>query len=86
MGFMDDKDASRTIRMGFADRFVVSQATREVTERHFLMDKNLYKGQFAWLLLIHILHFDEDTSIQELYNRYWRYLRIYFAGVFSQNY
>ena len=67
------------------DRFVVSQATREVTERRFLMDESLYKGQFAWLLLIHVLYFDEDTSIQQFDNRYWRYLRIYFAGIFCQN-
>ena len=62
-GLMDDKDAARTLRMGFVDRLVVSQATQEVTERHFLMDESLYKGKFAWLLP-HILHFDEDTSIQ----------------------
>ena len=62
-GFTDDKDASQTIRTGFTDGFVVSQATREVTERCFLMDKNLYKGHLAWLLLIHILHFNEDTAI-----------------------
>ena len=86
MGFTDEKDVSRTIRMGFTDRFVVSHATREVTERHFLMDKSLYKGHMAWLLLIHILHFDEDISIQQLNNRYWIYLRIYFDGIFSQNY
>ena len=61
--FTDDKDASRTIRTGFTDRFVISQATREVMERHFLMDKSLYKGHLACLLLMHILHFDEDTAI-----------------------
>ena len=43
MGFMDDKDASRTIRMGLTDRIVVSHDTRELTERRFLMDKSLYK-------------------------------------------
>ena len=69
-GFMDDKDVSITIRMGFMDRFVVSHALREVTERSFLMDESLYKGYLAWLFLIHILHFDEDTAIQQLYNRY----------------
>ena len=46
------------------DRFVVSHATREVLERRFLMDESLYKGHLAWLLLIHILHFNEATSIQ----------------------
>ena len=29
-GFTDDKDASRTIRTGFTDRFVVSNATRDI--------------------------------------------------------
>ena len=62
-GFTDDKDASRTIRMGFTDRLVVSQGTQEFMERCFCMDESLYKGHFAWLLLMHILHFDEDTSI-----------------------
>ena len=56
---MDDKDASRTIRTGFMDRFVVSHDTPEFTERHFLMDESLYKWHLAWLL--QILHFDEDT-------------------------
>ena len=84
-GFMDDKDASRTIRMGFTDRYVVSHAPCEVTERRFLMDESIYKGHLAWLLFIHILHFDEDTSIQQLYNRYWSYLRIYFAEILSQS-
>ena len=86
IGFTDDKDASRSIRTGFTDRFVVSHATREVTERHFFMDESLYKGHFAWLLLIHILHFDEDTSIFLLYSIYCICLRIYFAGIFSQNF
>ena len=75
-GFTYDKDASRTIRTGFMDRFVVFQATPKITERRFLMDESLYKGKFAWLLFIHILHFDEETSIQQLYNRHWRYYRI----------
>ena len=66
-GFTDDKDTSKTIRTGFTDRFVVFHATREVMERSFLMDKSLYKGQLAWLLLIHNLHFDEDKSFQQLY-------------------
>ena len=39
---MDDNDASRTIRTGFMDRFVVSHVTQEVTERRFLMDENPY--------------------------------------------
>ena len=47
MGFIDDKDASRTIRTGFMDRFVVSHDTREFTERRFLMDKSLYKGHLS---------------------------------------
>ena len=86
MGFMDDKDASRTIRTGFTDIFVASRALREVTDRRFVMDESIYKAHLAWLLLIHTLHFDEDTSIQQLYNRYWRYLRIYFVGILSQNF
>ena len=56
-----DKDTSRTIRMGFTDRFVVFHDTHEVTERLFLMDKSLYKGHLSWFLLIQFLHFDEDT-------------------------
>ena len=62
-GFTDDKDASRTIRTGFTDRFVVSHCTREFMERRLLIDESLYKGHFAWILLIHILHFNEDTSM-----------------------
>ena len=49
IAFTDDKDASRTIRTGFTDRFVVSHTTQEVLERHFLMDENLYKSYLAWL-------------------------------------
>ena len=52
--FMEDKNASRTIRIGFTDRFVVSHTTLEVTERHFLMNKSLYKGHLTWLLLMHL--------------------------------
>ena len=33
---------SRTIGRGFTDRFVVSQAAGEATERHFLIDDRLY--------------------------------------------
>ena len=47
-GFTDDKDASRTIRTGFTDRIAVSQDTQELTERRFLMDESLYKGDLAW--------------------------------------
>ena len=46
-GFTDDKDASRTIKMGFTDRFVVSHDTQEVSERRFLMDESLYKGHLV---------------------------------------
>ena len=53
--FTDDKDTSRTIRMGFMDRIIVSQDTRELTERPFLMDESLYKGHLAWVLLIFAL-------------------------------
>ena len=53
MGFMDEKDASRTIRTGFTDRIVVSHDTRELMERRFLMHESLYKGHLAWLLLIY---------------------------------
>ena len=60
---MDDKDASRTIKTGFTDRFVVSYDTREVTERCLLMDKSLYKEHLAWLLLIQFWHLDEDKLI-----------------------
>ena len=45
----DDKDASRTIRMGFTDGIVVSHNTREFTETRFLMDESLYKGHQAWV-------------------------------------
>ena len=38
MGFMDDKDVSRTIRTGFTDTFLVSHNTRELTETSFVMD------------------------------------------------
>ena len=57
MGFTDDKDASRTIRTGFTDRFVLSHNTK----LRFLMDKSLYKGHLAWLLLIQFWHLDDDT-------------------------
>ena len=53
MGFTDGKDASNTIRMGFTDTLVVSHSTWELTERRFVMDKTLYKGHWAWLLLIY---------------------------------
>ena len=49
MGFTDDKDASRTIRMGFTDVIVVSHDIREFMERRFLMDESLYKGHQAWV-------------------------------------
>ena len=62
-GFTDDKNASRAIRTGFTDRIVVSHGTQEYMKRSFLMDESLYKGHLAWLLLIHILHFNEDTSM-----------------------
>ena len=47
MGFTDDKDVSRTIRMWFTDVIVVYNDTREFTERHFLMDEILYKRHHA---------------------------------------
>ena len=43
MGFTDDKDASRTIKTGFADVMVVSHDTQEFMERRFLIDETLYK-------------------------------------------
>ena len=49
MAFTNYKDASRTIRTGFTDVMVVSHDTQEFTERRFLMDETLYKGQQAWL-------------------------------------
>ena len=48
---MDGRDVSRTIRTGFTDIFSVSHSTQELTERHFVMDKTLYKGHLVWLLL-----------------------------------
>ena len=69
MGFTDEKDASRTIRMGFTDRNVVSHDTWELTKRRFLMHESLYKGHLAWLLLIYtfcnlmcIIHFWKFTA------------------------
>ena len=62
-GFTDNKDASRTIRIRFTDGIIVSHDTRELTERHFLMDESLYKGHLAWLLLIQFLQFHVNTSI-----------------------
>ena len=75
--FTDNKDASSTIWMGFADRFVVSHHTQEFTERRFLMDESLYKGHLAWLVLIQFL---------QLYSFHCICWRIYFAGIFSQNF
>ena len=49
IGFTDDKDASRTITMGFTDVIVVSHTTREFKERRFLMDESLYKGYQTWV-------------------------------------
>ena len=53
MGFTDGKDISRTIMTGFTDTFLVSHNTWELTERRFVIDKTLYKGHLAWLLLIY---------------------------------
>ena len=87
-GVTDDKDASRTIRMGFKDRFVMYYATREFMERRFLMDESLYKGHLAWLLLIHILHFNEDTSMfGTLQHRYMPYKENRFCWhIYSKNF
>ena len=49
MGFMDDKDTSRTIRTGFTDVIVVSHDTGKFMERCFLMDESLYKGHQEWV-------------------------------------
>ena len=49
MEFTDDKDTSRTIRTGFMNVMVVSHNTQEFTERCFLRDETLYKGQQAWV-------------------------------------
>ena len=49
MGFTDGKDDLRTIRTGFTDTLALGN----LTERHFVMDKTLYKGHWAWLLLIY---------------------------------
>ena len=57
MGFMDDKDASRTIRTGLMDVIVVSHDTREFTERQFLMDESLYRGTKLGFLGWHFLEF-----------------------------
>ena len=48
MGFMNGKDVSRTVRMGFMDTFVVSHSTRELTERRSVMDKTLYNVGMAF--------------------------------------
>ena len=53
MGFTDGKDVSRTISTGFTDIFSVSHSIWELTERHFVMDKTVYKGRLARLLLIY---------------------------------
>ena len=47
--FTDAKEASSTIRTGFTDRCVLCHNTWELNERHFLMDKSLYKRQLARL-------------------------------------
>ena len=47
MGFTDDKDAARTIRMEFT--LVVSHDTWEFMEICFLMNESLYKGYQAWV-------------------------------------
>ena len=60
---MEDKEASRTIRTGFTDRFMVSHTSWEFTKKCFLMDESLYEGHLAWFLLIHILYFNEYISM-----------------------
>ena len=52
---MDEKDASRTIRMGFTDRIVVSHDTRELKERPFVMHESLYKGHFLEVYSLHCI-------------------------------
>ena len=47
MGFTDDKDVSRTIRMGFMDSIVVSHNTKQLTEDAFPRTKVYVRG--TWL-------------------------------------
>ena len=84
MGFMDDKDSSRTIRMGFMDRFVVSSGTGEFTERCFLMDESLYKGHFACFCSYTFCISMRIYQCLELYSIYCICIRIYFAGIFTK--
>ena len=63
MGITDDKDVSRTLRTKFTDGILVSHDTRQLMEKRFLMDKSLYKGHLAWLLLRHFLQFNVNRSI-----------------------
>ena len=86
MGFTDEKDASRTIRTGFMDRNVVSHDTRELTERCFIMHESLYKGHFAWLLLIYT--FCYLMCIHQFLEAYTVYVGGYIllAYRFSQNF
>ena len=84
MGFTDDNDASRTIRIGFTDGIVVSHDTWELTERSFLMDECLCKGHLAWLLVIHVYTFCNSMCIHqflEVYSLHCICLRIYFVGI-----
>ena len=79
---MDEKEASRTIRVGFTDRIVVSHDTRELTERGFLMHESLYKGHLAWLLLIYT--FCNSMCIHQfldIYSLYCICFRICFVGI-----
>ena len=84
-GFTDDKDTSRTIRTGFTDRIVVSHDTWELTERRFLIDKSLYKGYLACLLLIYT--FCNSMCIHQFLEVYSLYcICILLAYIFSQKF
>ena len=90
MGFMDYKDASRTIRTGFTDVMAVSHDPLEFTERHFLMDETLYKGQQVWVspMAFSPIRGDSAAIFEELLqfycSSYCKCLRIYFIGIYSE--
>ena len=70
MGFTDDKDSSRTIRMGFTDVIVVSHNIWEFTERRFLTDESLYKRHQAWVsrIALSAVRGDSYCNFWELYS------------------
>ena len=77
---MDNKDASRTIRTGFSDRFHVSHDTWEVTDwmKAYIKGTWLDFCSYSFGILMKIHEF------LELYSLYCICMRIYFAGIFSK--